>query len=171
MAFRAGAPRGRPASKRLTDWLGFSIGENSFATTGGTIIASLNAAALAKRPFTVVRTYIAWQMVSDQAAAIEEQFGALGLCVVTDQAAALGVTAVPTPSTDIGSDLWFAHAVLMGTESNLTDRTRDGSRGVLQSKGMRRVNPDEDLLIVAEFSNTGGGFVLATGGRILVKLH
>ena len=44
---------------------------------------------------------------SDQSAATELFIGNLGLAVVSDQATAVGVTAVPTPATDRGSDLWF----------------------------------------------------------------
>ena len=141
-------------SPRETEWLFVSMGSSTFAgTAGGTLLGSLNAAALALRPFTIVRTHVEIQITSDQSAAIENQAGAYGMAVVSDQAAA------------------FLHKIFYGDESNLTDRSKGGTRVSIDSKAMRRVNPDQDLVIVAEASTTGSGFFLLHGGRILIKLH
>ena len=83
----------------------------------------------------------------------------------------IGVTGVPTPITDLGSDLWMLHQIFMGHESSLTDRTEDATHYSIQSKAMRKVNNDQDFLVVAELSSAGNGFVLSTGGRVLIKLH
>ena len=100
----------RPRStRRQTIWAFLSPVKITMTALGGTVIGSLNAAALAQRSFTVVRFHLAWLLQSDQAVAIEEQTAAFGVAVVSDQAVAVGVTAVPTPITDIGSDLWFVH--------------------------------------------------------------
>ena len=109
MARRREFVRGAAAisQKRLTSWFQFVPTQVSLTAAGGTIIFSLNAAALALRPFTVVRTRFKYMVISDQAAAIEIQAGAIGMAVVSDQSVAVGVTAVPTPITDMGSDLWF----------------------------------------------------------------
>jgi hypothetical protein len=57
---------------------------------------------------------------SDQFAQSESQIGAIGLAVVTDQAVGIGVTAVPTPITDLSSDSWFLHR-FSGTSSTVPD--------------------------------------------------
>ncbi len=157
--------------KRLSTWFSIDFDSTTFTVAGGSILSSLNAAALALRPFTVVRTHLEVMMISDQAAAVEFQAGAIGLSVVSDQASAAGVSSVPTPVTDIGSDLWFVHQVLYSDESNLTDRTRNASRYSIDSKAMRRVDGDQDIVIVGELSATGSGFVLFTAGRMLIKTN
>ena len=168
---RRHAPVRNGAPKRLTSWFFLDASATTMTAVGGTIIVSLNAAALAVRPFTIVRTHIAWQLASDQAAAIETQVAALGGCVVSDQANAIGVTAVPTPITDLGSDLWFFHQMMYGDESQLTDRTRPAIRGFIDSKAMRKVNDSEDFLIIGETNAgvIGGGVILNIAGCILIK--
>ena len=163
---------GSRGAKRLSTWFQFQPVAVSFTAGGGTLIFSLNAAALALRPFTIVRSRFKYMVVSDQAAAIEKQIGALGMAVVSDQAVAVGVTAVPTPITDLGSDLWFLNEIFMADESNLTDRTKGGTVAAIDSKAMRKVDVGQDLVIVGELSSaTSSGFELFVGGRILVKVN
>jgi len=78
-------PRARGA-RRMTSWLEIPPSETTLTGAGGTIIASLTTAEKAKLPFTIVRTHIACQVTSDQIAASETQFSALGGVVVSQQA-------------------------------------------------------------------------------------
>ena len=65
--FRSGGAR------RLTTWIGFNpVQTDGLAVAGGSAIFSLNAAALALRPFTIVRTHFEFALRSDQAGAIEQ---------------------------------------------------------------------------------------------------
>ena len=171
MARRHQVVRRGVSQKRSSTWLFIGFAKTTLTAAGGTIIAGLNAAALALRPFTIVRTHIQMLVSSDQAAAIEFQMGALGIEVVSEQASVAGVAAVPTPVTQMGSEFWLAHQVFMGDESNITDRTRNASHFAIDSKAMRKVTEAEDVLIVAEFDATGGGMDLFTAGRMLIKLH
>jgi len=159
------------SQKRLTLWGFKTWSEVTMVSEGGTILASLSAAALAQRPFTIIRQHWELQIVSDQAAAIERQYGAFGTCVVSDQASAIGVTAVPTPITDGGSEFWMAHRFYAANESNLTDRTTPATRITIDSKAMRKVSESEDHLLVAELDNAGAGQIIAVAGRVLFKLH
>ncbi len=109
---------------------------------------------------------------SDQAAAIETQAAAIGMAVVSDQASAIGVTAVPTPITDGASDLWYLHKYIFADESNLTDRTRGATKVSIDSKAMRKVNGDEDIVLVSELSGAiGAGAIITVALRFLLKLH
>ena len=96
-------------TRRATSWFDIPPFSVAVVAGGGTILASLTAAELAKRPFTIIRTHLTFDVQSDQVAATEVQTGAMGMAVVSDQASALGVTAVPTPATDAASDLWYLH--------------------------------------------------------------
>jgi len=69
---------------------------NMGAASTAVLVSSLSAAALALRPFTVVRTRGSMFLETDQQAASEFYQAAIGCCVVSDQAVAIGVTAVPT---------------------------------------------------------------------------
>ncbi len=174
MARRRDFVRGAGAisQKRLTSWFQFSPVEATMTALGGTLIFSLNVAALALRPFTVVRTHFELMLRSDQAAAVEFQTAAVGIAIVSDQAAAIGVTAVPTPITDMGSDLWLLHKLIYSDESSLIDRVRSSSRVAVDSKAMRKVDIGQDLVVVGEMDgNISQGVVLTVGGRMLVKVN
>ena len=171
-AFRRGAAA--IAAKRLTSWFQFQPADTAFSAAGGTIIFSLNAAALALRPFTIVRTRFLVGLISDQVIASESQIGAFGMAIVSDQAVAVGVTAVPTPISDMGSDLWFVHQLLYNdfTFVSGVGVSDDGMHQYeIDSKAMRKVDIGQDLVIVGELAAGFGGFTMTSGGRMLVKVN
>ena len=86
MARRRDFVRGASAisQKRFTSWFEFQPISTTFTGSGGTIIASLNAAALALRPFTIVRSRFLLSVISDQITASENYVGALGMAIVSD---------------------------------------------------------------------------------------
>ena len=159
----------RTGSTRKSLWLEVPFGSDTLSGTNAVLSGSLNAAALALRPFTIVRTHFHMLLESDQAGAVETQFGALGLIVVTTQATAIGVTAVPIPATNLASD-WFAHRMFSGNGVNLTDLTSPAQSYDLDSKAMRKVDIGEDMVIVIE-NPTARGFSLSSMGRILIKTN
>jgi len=161
------------APRRESLWLPFIP---AIVSTSPTLAFALNAAADALRPFTVIRTHLEMMITSDQGAASESSGAAIGICVVSDQASGIGVTAVPTPVTDMGSDLFFLHQNMwqdfqldtaVGFDANA------GNRYTVDSKAMRRVNNDQDVVVTYEdFSGTAGqGALVAITGRMLIKLH
>ena len=101
---------------------------------------------------------------------MEFQSGALGLAVVSDEAVAVGVTAVPTPVTEIASDLWYAHQVYFADAVSLTDLTVGGGRYRIDSKAMRKVEDGQDIAIVAE-NAAAFGQIISFAGRFLIKTH
>jgi len=170
--FRRGAVAVR--ASRLTQWLDLVPAITTFSASGSVILFALTTAEKALRPFTVIRSRLLVGIASDQSAASEDQVAALGIAVVSDQAQAIGVTAVPTPITDLASDLWLMHQLLyntfvFGTGVGFQD---DGlHQYAIDSKAMRKVEDGEDVVVVGEGSGAGDGFRLTVGGRILVKLH
>ena len=160
-----------PAPRRLTTW-GFLVPTTvALSASGANLVLSLNAAALALRPFTIVRTHLELALRSDQSAAIEIQSIAYGMAVVLVQAVAIGVSAVPTPATDSGSDLWFLHGFMNADESDLTDRTRSGTFRTVSSKAMRKVAEGEDMILTLESTGLGSGANVDVMGRFLVKTN
>ncbi len=179
MAFRhtrsgPSAFRALGSARRHTAWFQFVPTLQVLTAAGGTIIFSLNAAALALRPFTVVRSRFSAFVASDQIAAKEQQVVGLGHAVVSDEAVAVGVSAVPTPISELGSDLWFTMDILMAGSDiggGSGSQGNNGSFFALDSKAMRKVNVGQDIVSVAELSASGQGLRVIWGGRMLVKLH
>ena len=176
MAHRRDFRRGAAAIRqsRLTQWLELQPIDSGFSAGGSVIMFSLSTAEKALRPFTVVRSRLLVAVTSDQLAASEIQVAALGIAVVSDQAEAIGVTAVPTPITDMSSDLWLMHQLLYNEflfASGVGFQDGGMEQYAIDSKAMRKVNDGEDLIVVGEASSVGEGLRLTVGGRILVKLH
>ncbi len=137
------------------------------------LLLSLNAAGLALRPFTIVRTRGLFQVSSDQAATTEEYNASVGSAVVSDQASAIGITAIPTPETDRSSDLWFVYETIAGnfTVSSAIGLFEAGHERVIDSKAMRKVEDGEDFVTVIETSVVSSGARVYYSDRVLVKLH
>jgi len=176
MARRFSGHRKVGSLKRLTMW-----GEepaqivNLGSANTASLISTLSAGGLLARPFTVIRTHLFFGIRTDQVAADESFDCAIGQAVVSDQAAAIGVTAVPTPFTDLGSDLFYLHEILMNrfefagaSASNIAQML---TWTKVDSKAMRKVNDDEDLITVIENSSISSGVTVHVAGRFLVKLH
>ncbi len=164
-------------SIRSTTWFQGVIAQTGLSAASTAVLStSLNAAALALRPFTIVRTRGIWRIKSDQEAAEERQQVAFGLMVPTDEAVAVGVTAIPTPATENGSDVWFVHDVLLnsigiGTNVGRNEGAADGVNGIIDSKAMRKVDDGHTIVSVIETFSTSLGALTDSYIRMLVKLH
>ena len=160
-------------------WIGAGVGQTSIAASSVTLVSTLFAGALLLRPFTILRSHLLISVRSDQAVASENTIGAYGNTVVTDTAAAVGVTAVPDPSGISGDPeadwyLWQALQNAFVVDINGTEGIgMIGNNGVqykVDSKAMRKVGPDDNVVAVctAEIANP---FLLITQGRTLIQLH
>ncbi len=166
--------RGFRRSRRESFWFAISANQSTMAAASTAVLASsLNAAALSLRPFTVIRTRLVFYARSDQQAASEQYSVALGFAVVSDQAIAIGVTAVPTPDTDRDSDLFFVYEDLVGrfTFSDATGFIEQGVTKYIDSKAMRKVEGGQDVAIVLESTTLSAGVIGHIAGRMLIKLH
>jgi len=175
MARRAALPHRVRGSGRLTTWRAIPLTRTTLTATGGTIINSLDSVELAKRPFTIIRVHLEVMIELDQLVTSEQYLTAIGMCVVSSQANAIGVTAVPTPMTDIESDLWFLHRFMFGNISvgTVVGFEEPGSREyALDTKAQRKVDDDQDVVIVGEVNSTvGDGAIMTVAGRMLIKEH
>ena len=168
-----GPSRGRTGSRRQSLWIAaVSSSTTITAANGATIVSSLNVAALALRPFTIVRTRGWMHVRSDQLATGEFYEATYGGIVVTDQAVTAGVASVLSPETDGGSD-WFFYETLGGFFNFATSVGNQdiGQSKVFDSKAMRKVDLGEDLITVMEASSVSLGVTMVDQFRILIKLH
>ncbi len=160
--------------RRETLWIPAPAADTTLgAASTAAIIGSFSAAALALRPFTIVRTRGFLHIRSDQTAATENWGASYGLAVVSDQAVAIGVTAVPTPETDKGSDLWFVYESIYGqfTLGSQVAFTEVGYFKDFDSRAMRKVEDGQDLIIAIETPSISGSARVMDTLRMLIKLH
>ncbi len=160
------------APKRQTSWVASAALTDR--STLGAATAVLDQFFSITEPVTVVRTRGTLWVASDQTAANESPFGALGFAVVTDQARAIGVTAVPTPTTDQPSDSffvwepWFADARFA---SGVGFAMRTFYEYKFDSKAMRKVQESQDIVITIENASATDGALYILQFRMLLKLH
>ncbi len=171
--FNPQAFRRSVVTKRQSLWLANLESSNTIATSStATLVGSLNAAALALRPFTIVRTRGYLFTFSDQVVSSEFQSFGYGHIVVTDQAVAAGIGSIPTPISESASD--FHVYERLQNNFTLLDSTGFGAIGaskVVESKAMRKVDLGEDLAIVLETSAQSNGVTMISFARVLIKLH
>ena len=161
--------------RRETKWVEIVPSVTTLGTASTAVIfTGFSPGDLELRPFTIVRSRLDFHIASDQEVNDELQQVALGMAVVSDQALAIGVTAVPTPFTDIDSDLWFLHDILT-TQFLLGSAVGfSGDFGIgrsVDSKAMRKVEDGSDILISIETSSISAGVQVVKAGRMLLKLH
>ena len=173
-AFRTARQR-LVASGRKTFWLSGSVVE---VTLGGAnsaaLLTSLNTAALALRPFTVVRSRGYWGVHSDQVAADESQQVHYGETVVSEEALAVGISAVPTPVAQTGSSWIVFEGIVQrfevvsntGVYPNMIPQMHS-----FDSKAMRKIEEGDQLISVVENTGTSEGTVIVVFTRTLIKLH
>ncbi len=159
--------------RRETVWAGLEVSNVGVAANAKVLIATLNAAALALRPFTAVRTRLQLLWSSDQIATSENPFGGFGMIVVSDTASALGITAIPSP-TGNPSGNWFVWEglntkLIVGTNVGFIEPA--GQLVTVDSKAMRKVGDDEDIAVVVDNAHGTHGAQIQLIGRVLLKLH
>ncbi len=159
-------------SPRTKIWIGQGVALTTLGTGASTLIAVFNAAALALRPFTILRTRVSCNFRSDQTATTEDITGAFGMIVVKESAATIGITAVPTPLTEVDAD-FFVYQGMTAPFTSLTSVGFQDGVGVrydIDSKAMRKVGTNDDVAVVMELRSTGGAEINIEG-RQLIQLH
>ncbi len=167
--------RGRSFARppaRTKIWIGNRLSVVQPAGGASTLLGTLNAAALLLRPFTILRTRLLVAFRSDQTGTGETPNGAFGQIVVKETATAIGVTAIPTPLTEVDAD-WFIYQGLVDTIISLTSVgvvDPVGRVWEIDSKAMRKVGPQDDQALVIELDSAAGAFINIEG-RQLIQLH
>ncbi len=106
---------------------------------------------------TVLRTRGDYMLIGTPDAATDSDIVGLGICVVNASALAIGGTSLPGPIADIDSDVWLWHAMIPIDAGNDTAREFEGLgaytfRGVIDSKGMRKIAPDQAVVVIGELA-------------------
>ena len=158
--------------KRLTDWASTAPETGLISLPAATAIIDSTFVTSTGAPETLVRSVGELMIKLDQQAVNESPFGAFGICVVSDEAAAIGVTAVPTPYTDSDSDSWLLHqfwAASMQFASGVGVWVQQ-QRYSLNSRAMRKLHGEETLLLVIENGHAINGASYRLDMRLLAKV-
>ncbi len=160
---------------RETLWADFTGTSTIISGPSGSALLNVTGAPLLDiRPWTVVRVRGAYHLESDQSGAAESQGCALGMAIVSDQAVAIGITALPTPVVNKGSDLFFMYTALL-TANDAGSFGGVGQTAFMEydSRAMRKVEDGSQLVLTldSEISGLSDGIVVRHVGRLLIKLH
>ena len=125
-------------------------------------------------PLTVRRTFGILNWRSDQTVLDERPMGAFGMCIVSEDAFAVGASALPGPFTDAESDLWFVHQFLFAAfeQAGTVDgfESAAGQSYAINSKAMRKLTTDERIVMVMENGHSSQGAVSYVAVRVLSSL-
>jgi len=167
------------SNRRLTDW-----NEGPFTTAvqsisaAGTQIALTNSQATVEG-LTIVRIrgeFVAWL---ETVTTIGDGFAnaAFGMCIVNENAAGIGVTAIPSPLDDVTWDGWLVHRFfgpVIGFSTTESENTGVVSqvRMEVDSKAMRKFKATDVLVFVIGVAQEVGTATLTWGTRhrLLLKL-
>ena len=162
------------SQRRKTSWTVGPSGELNPSAVGASLFGVAAEAQL--EALTIVRTrgeLLIYTAVAGTA--LEGMQGAFGICVVSQNAAGVGVTAVPHPVTDVGWDGWLYHRtwnVFSPTGSIGDGSGAEGVRIEIDSKAMRKTKITDNVIAVIEVATLTGTYTIEAKfrSRILVKL-
>ena len=151
-------------------WAGFVMSD--YTTVGAASKTLLGSFSLSNPNIdeTVFRIIGALSISSDQAAAVENQIGAVGLIVVSDNAVAAGAASIPGPMTDIDHDGWFAHQTFSQRGLFATTSSPQAFSYPLTSKGRRVSHEGEKIAVMVENFHASHGLLIALQFRILSRV-
>ena len=166
----------RQSSKtsRRPSWAGGPIGAVGMTATGTAIYATGSQSVVDN--VTIIRTRGLLEIRLESAATLGDGFrGAVGICVVTENAFNAGIGSIPTPIVDVAWDgwLWYSHFALF----NVTGTIADGVNAVtasqriwIDSKAMRKTRvTDVAVAVIAALETGAASFDSFLDTRMLSK--
>jgi len=174
MARPRSVPFQRSGSKRNTDW-GFGPDILAQSVTTSTKLLGTTSLTIGEQA-TIVRVHGVLHLVLTTLGGAGEGFlGAAGIALVNSDAFAQGINSIPGPLTDSHWDSWFWHSFFdvraaTGTIANGVNGVCGTQRLTIDSKAMRKWDPAETLVLVAEFVESGTCAVSVNAdSRLLLK--
>ncbi len=171
---KSGFIRRNGVMRRESVWVALTPTITTLAASSTPVLfTGYSAAVLAMIPFTIVRTRGYMALRSDQEGADENFSCALAMAIVSIQALAIGVTAVPTADSDRDSDLFFLFEELAGSFIFVAGLAAQSNAisGSFDSRAMRKVEDGQDIAVTIEGTAVSAGQIVYKGGRQLIKLH
>ena len=168
--------------RRKTSWALGPFGDTGgLSANGATVFGVAAQADLEGMTIVRIRGELLVHLFSNATAGDGFPRCAVGLCIVTENAAGVGVTAIPSPIADLSWDGWMWHKMfsLVGADvvgaavvsHSVSDVTK-AARFEIDSKAMRKIKNTDLLIGVAELADEIGTAVveMQLNTRQLVKL-
>ena len=174
MARSRGLSRGNARSRRKTSWDG-GPGGTPTGLISSSVSSILGAGAVADEDgMTLVRVRGECSLMLASAASDGDGFiGALGIGIVTSEAFAIGITAMPTPLIDDDWNGWLWHqffSVRVPVAAGIGSQSSE-VRYVVDSKAMRKLRLGDVIFFAQESSEIGVATMhMMADTRVLVKL-
>ena len=162
--------------RRQTEWLSLA------APTSSVVLPAVNkiqfaiqsAEEIAKAPFTIIRT-IGYVFIEQQSIVDSVQSGAFGMCIVTERAQAVGITALPDPVIESDADFWFVYepwATGVRIET-VAEQSMSSSPYSMrwESRAQRKVEEGDRIVGVMANASVAQGVEFQIQFRMLIKLH
>ena len=166
--------RGRFSNRRRTGW---EEGPGDFtvqAFTGSGAAFFLTGREALGDGLTIVRIRGLYELIVTSGAALSGFHGALGIGIVTADAFAVGITAMPSPVDDIDWEGWMYYSLFsMINPLAATANSQDNLviRKEIDSKAMRKIGVNEIIFAGIEVTEVGAsGLEARLATRMLVKL-
>ena len=163
-------PRGRSGRRTDYAWLtagGVKTALDLAVASADILVGRLDFAS----PGTLTRVRGVIHADLDAGGADERAIVAVGLIIVKQVAATAGIASVPTPFTE-GSAPWLWHGYLpVSAGAGGTLETAESYTIEIDAKAMRRLKPDDSLIMVAEVAmsvDATGTVDLMWAGRALI---
>ena len=164
-SYRGGGRGFRPA----TFWNGIVPAVTTQIPASSKVIVS-SFSNVGDAELTIRRTRGLMQVQTDQDAASENQIGAMGVLVVNQTAATLGITGMPDPVTDVADDLWFVFEHIQQSfrfHSAVATEPHHATQYAFDSKAMRKVSQGEAIVMVVANAHATHAFNVSIGFRFL----
>ncbi len=152
------------------EWNGMGSAQETISTVATTVLGSLSFAI----PATILRirgsVYVFFDATQQAGDLMRCTFG---IAKVSTDALTLGATALPDPAGDIDFPwMWWAQITLNSTvAADVSSYGQSNQIIEVDSKAMRRIKPNESLVMVVETANAVGAPVTILGNtqlRVLV---
>ncbi len=168
MARRSHRGRGQ-STRRLSQWVGSAdvTDHTSLAAATTLIDQSLTPA---DQPETIVRVRGLLTVESDQVAGKETPFGAIGFAIVSTEALAAGAASIPAPYSNAGDDGWFVHQFFSAPvfRADATGFGNIAQSYQFDSKAMRKLSPDDRVVMMVENASATDGLLFVLSFRMLL---
>ena len=169
--------RGSPGVRRRTGWeVGVGDIDSILTVTAPSVSIIGNGLVALSDGLTLIRTRGVIQLITtSNDIALGGFTGAFGICIVSEDAFAVGATAVPDPVADSGWDGWLWHQFFSLLQGSVFSAQVSAGSGNLQieidSKAMRKMRGEDLLILVGEFLESGvASMSVVADTRMLFKL-
>ena len=169
--------RSIPRSKRLTEWVPGPEDVDGNFTASTQALWSAGVQGMPGGPLTIIRTrglFAAYLIATTTVGT--GFFGAAGIGIVSNEAFAVGASAVPGPLSEDDWDGWLWHhhfdvRAITGTIADGVNAVSMVERIVIDSKAMRKWDSDSETLVgVTEVvESVAGTLEVQASTRLLIK--